>query len=174
MKRTIIAIAAALALPTAALAEDTAPTTKDSANAACKAEKAAMGAATFKATYGGKANAFGKCVSARTKTINAAKSNAAKDCRAEQAADSAAFTTKYGTGKNGKNAFGKCVSSKAKAQTAEDTKARVNAAKTCKAAKKADSAAFATQWGTGKNAFGKCVSATAKAKNDDTTETTTS
>jgi hypothetical protein len=167
MKRTIIAVVAALALPTAALAADTAPTTKDSANAQCKAEKAGMGAATFKTTYGGKANAFGKCVSARTKTINAAKSNAAKDCKAEQAADEAAFTAKYGTGKKGKNAFGKCVSAKAKAKTKQDTKDRVNAAKTCKDAKKADKAAFAGKWGSGKNAFGKCVSATAKAKNDD-------
>jgi hypothetical protein len=166
MKRTIIAIAAALALPAAALAEDTAPTTKDSANAACKAEKAGMGAATFKATYGGKANAFGKCVSARTKTISADKSNAAKECKAEQAADEATFKTTYGTGKNGKNAYGKCVSKKAKEATTEDTKTRVNAAKECKAAKKADAAAFATAWGSGKNAFGKCVSATAKAKND--------
>jgi hypothetical protein len=171
MKRTIIAIAAALALPAAALADDTTATTKDSANAACKAEKAGMGAATFKATYGGKSNAFGKCVSARTKTIKGDKTNAAKACKAEQAADATAFAKTYGTGKNGKNAYGKCVSKKAKEATTQDTKTRVNAAKTCKDAKKADAAAFTTAWGSGKNAFGKCVSATAKAKNDDT-ETT--
>ena len=158
MKRTIIAIVAALALPTAALAADS--STKDSASAACKAEKAGMGAATFKATYGGKANAFGKCVSARTKTIAAAKTNAAQQCKAEM--DAAG-------GKPKGSAYGKCVSGKVKKATTDETKARVNAAKTCKAAKKADAAAFATAWGSGKNAFGKCVSATARAKNDSTT-----
>jgi hypothetical protein len=171
MKRSIIAIAAALALPAAAMAQDTTPAST-SASKQCKTEKAAMGAATFKATYGGKSNAFGKCVSARTKTIQADHTNAAKSCKAEQAADPAAFTTKYGTGKNGKNAYGKCVSSQSKAATASDTKDIINAAKTCKKAKKDDPAAFATAWGTKKNAFGKCVSSTAKAKHDPAPTTT--
>jgi hypothetical protein len=38
--------------------------------------------------------------------------NAAKDCRAEQAADPEAFAENYGTNENQRNAFGKCVSSK--------------------------------------------------------------
>ena len=37
-----------------------------------------------------------------------------------------------------------------------------NAAKYCKALKKASGANFATMFGTKKNAYGKCVSATAK------------
>jgi hypothetical protein len=38
-----------------------------------------------------------------------------KTCKAERAADPAAFTTKYGTNSNGRNAFGRCVSKTAKA-----------------------------------------------------------
>ena len=41
-----------------------------------------------------------------------AHDNAAKQCKAEQAQDPAAFKQKYGTNKNKKNAFGKCVSQK--------------------------------------------------------------
>jgi RTX calcium-binding nonapeptide repeat (4 copies) len=41
--------------------------------------------------------------------------NPAKKCKAERAADPAAFTEKYGKNKNKKNAFGKCVSQTAKA-----------------------------------------------------------
>lgn len=131
-----------------------------------------MGATLFKTTYGTNkngSNAHGKCVSKRTRSESANQSNAAKDCKAEQADPNFAanhggktFEQFYGTNKNGNNAYGKCVSSKAKAETAADTKANVNAAKSCKAARKADAAAFAAKWGTKRNAFGKCVSATAK------------
>ena len=102
------------------------PTWKN-ASKACKAQRAAMGDAAFKALYGtnaNKSNAHGKCVSA----MNKAKSNgngsaahraalsAAKACKTERAADPAAFRAKYGTNANKSNAFGKCVSSKAKPQ----------------------------------------------------------
>src|SRR5437870_12832230 len=89
----------------------------------CKAERA-QDPAAFAQKYGtnknGK-NAFGKCVSQHAKENKAAadkadqnKVNAAKDCKAEQDQDKAAFDQKYGTNKNHKNAFGKCVSQKAK------------------------------------------------------------
>src|SRR5215212_3133841 len=173
MKRSIIAIAAVLALPAAAMAQDTTPAPSDSAAKACKTERASMGADAFKATYGTnktKSNAFGKCVSKRTSSEKANHATAVTDCRAERTADEAAFKTKYGTGKNGSNAFGKCVSSKAKQATAADTKADVNAAKTCKAESKADADAFKAKYGTNKtksNAFGKCVSKLAKAQQDE-------
>ena len=85
----------------------------------CRAEQEADPAA-FATTYGtgknGK-NAFGKCVSQKAKAELADEvtefKNAAKECRAEQEADPAAFTETYGTNGNKKNAFGKCVSSKA-------------------------------------------------------------
>jgi hypothetical protein len=177
MKRSIIAIAAALALPAAAMAQDTTPAPSDSATKACKTEKAQMGAPTFKAAYGTnktKSNAFGKCVSKRTTTETVNQDNAAKQCKAERAADAAAFNAKYGTNKNDKNAYGKCVSSKSKAATAADTKTDVSAAKSCKTERSGDPAAFKAKYGTNKtksNAFGKCVSATAKAKPDTTTTT---
>ena len=71
------------------------------------------------------------------------------------------------------NAHGKCVSGKAKAKTAEtvdeQVEADISAAKSCKAERKADPAAFKAKYGTNKNksnAFGKCVSAAAKAQQD--------
>ena len=163
---------AALALPVTAQAADT---NKTNASAACKAERTAMTVAIFKATYGTnktRSNAFGKCVSKRTKTEIAGHKNASKACDAEEADPNFAathggktFAQFYGTGKKGANAHGKCVSSKAKALRTATTKANVNAAKTCKAERAQDPAAFKAKWGTNKNksnAFGKCVSATAK------------
>ena len=136
-----------------------------------------MGLELFRMTYGTnktKHNAFGKCVSKRrhatTEATKAAKRNASKDCTAEETADPAAFTAKYGSGKHGANAYGKCVSQKAKSKAAksvdDEVQADVSAAKACKTERKADSAAFAAKYGTSKtkrNAFGKCVSKQAKA-----------
>ena len=95
---------------------------------ACKAEMA-MPEAAFRAAHNGMSfaefygknandrNAYGKCVSSKAKTANeqqeAKTMKAAKACKAERAADKAAFTAKYG-GKA--SAFGKCVSSKSKKQ----------------------------------------------------------
>ncbi len=87
----------------------------------CKTERAADPAA-FAEKYGAnknKKNAFGKCVSSKTKEATEAETearvNAAKACKAERAADPAAFAEKYGKNKNKKNAFGKCVSQTVKA-----------------------------------------------------------
>jgi hypothetical protein len=186
---TMLTVAGTLACAAPAIADDTtsttpAPsTTTPTAQEQCRTERTAMTAKVFGDTYGtnaGKSNAFGKCVSkraAKTETAAAAaKTNAAKECKAEETADTAAFTAKYGTGKKGANAYGKCVSGKAKAKTAAtvktEVKADVNAAKSCKAARKADAAAFATKWGKARNAFGKCVAATAKAAQQPAATTT--
>ena len=129
-------------------------------------------------SFAGPAAAFGKCVSKRTHaTTDAAreaKQNASKDCSAEETADPAAFTAKYGTGKHGANAHGKCVYQNAKSKAAKtvdtEVKADVNAAKACKTERKADPAAFRAKYGTSKtkrNAFGKCVSKQAKAHERD-------
>ena len=69
-------------------------------------------------------NAFGKCVSGKSKDEKDEKDEdddkgeksggAAKACKAERAAGAEAFAKKYGTNHNLKNAFGKCVSGKAK------------------------------------------------------------
>ena len=177
---TTLSLIGALALSTTAFADDPAPTPEPSTPSAskqCRTERSAMGLALFRMTYGtnkNKHNAFGKCVSKRThattEAAKDAKQNASKDCTAEETADPAAFTVKYGTGKHGANAHGKCVSQKAKSKTAKtvdtEVKADVNAAKACKTERKADPAAFAAKYGTSKNkrnAFGKCVSKQAKA-----------
>jgi hypothetical protein len=140
-----------------------------------------MGIVLFRQTYGtnkNKHNAFGKCVSKRahatTDAAKAARQNASQECTAEETADPAAFTQKYGTGRHGANAHGKCVSQKAKSKTAEavddEVEADVNAPKACKSERKADPSAFAEKYGSNRNkrnAFGKCVSKQAKAHQDD-------
>ncbi len=184
MKKLLLAcaVSAAALAPAAASAAD--PTPSDFKNAAkyCKTLKAASGS-SFASMFGTRKNAYGKCVSSTAaKQANedaaqekAAKTNAAKECRAERddsgfaaAHGGKTFEQFYGTG-SGKNAYGKCVSQKAKQHEAEaddedeaQQQDRLSAAKTCKAAKKSDAAKFAQDYGTRRNAFGKCVSRTAK------------
>jgi len=169
MKKLLVAaaVSAAAIAPVAANAAD--PVRSDFKNAAkfCKAFKAEAGSNNFASMFGTKKNAYGKCVSTTAKKNanedgsqeKAAKSNAAKECKAELG-DSR---------KGGKNAYGKCVSTKAKAKKAAadkedkaEKKDRINAAQTCKAAKQDNADKFATDFGAKKNAFGKCVSKTAK------------
>jgi RTX calcium-binding nonapeptide repeat (4 copies) len=148
----------------AAAAQDPAPT----ATEACRAEKQGMGTKLFKQTYAAKSTskAMAACVAKREPAVATDTKNAAKECKAERTADPAAFAEKYGTNENKSNAYGKCVSSKAEEATEAETEARVNAAKTCKAERAADPAAFVEKYGKNKNkknALGKCVSQTAKA-----------
>ena len=173
---TVALLTGALAVPATAAAEE--PSQANFKNAAkyCKALKKASGDANFKAMFGGKSNAYGKCVSKAAKRDakqeDQAKANASKQCKAEEAADPAAFKAKYGTG-NGKNAHGKCVSQKAKENKAEADKQEkqdVNSAQECRAEQKQDAKAFATKYGTNdndRNAFGKCVSQKSQEKNDE-------
>ncbi len=170
---------ALLVAPAGALAQ---PSSTDHSNAAkeCRSERGTTSATreAFKARYGtnknGK-NAFGKCVSKRSRAEESqretAAQNAAKACKAARASDPAGFAQQYGTNKNGKNAYGKCVSQKAQekkdaadAADAKKIKQIKNAAKTCKTMRTDDPSGFAQKYGTKKNAFGKCVSSTAKAK----------
>jgi hypothetical protein len=92
--------------------------------------------------------------------------NAAKYCKALKAsAGDANFKAMFGTNENKSNAYGKCVSKAAKRDQKQETTAKSNASKECKAEEAADPAAFTTKYGTGngKNAHGKCVSQKAKA-----------
>src|SRR5437764_9526011 len=140
-------------MATPALAGTGSSTASSDANKQCKAEQEAMGDTVFNNTYGtnkNKSNAFGKCVSHRTKqntkTEQTSHQNASQQCKSEESADPVAFKTKYGTGKNGKNALGNCISQQAKARTHKTEKAQVkaeeNAAKTCKSERKQDPSAF--------------------------------
>ena len=181
---TALTVGALLAVPATAFAET--PTTTDQKNAAkeCKALlKAAGSKQNLASSLGLKvnknaSNAYGKCVSKLSREEaaerKAAKTNAAKQCKAEQADanfaathDGKTFAQFYGA-KNDSSAYGKCVSTKAKAYNDKADEAdqnRVNAAKACRAEQK-DAATFAQAYGTGKNAFGKCVSRKAQAQND--------
>jgi len=147
MTRALIVIAAFLSLAgTAALAAPpadkgkpespgksaAAPGQSAEQNAAkkCKSERS-LGVDAFKAKYGtnaNKANAFGKCVSSKSKAkaedddeneANESKAEeaAAKKCKAERSLGADAFKAKYGTNANKANAFGKCVSKLSKAKS---------------------------------------------------------
>jgi Flp pilus assembly protein TadD len=95
------------------------------AEEACKGERNSLGVDTFGKKYGtnhNKRNAFGKCVSGKSKgkqddteEKDEGSGAAAKACRTERASIGVeAFAKKYGTNHNLKNAFGKCVSGKSK------------------------------------------------------------
>jgi hypothetical protein len=76
----------------------------------CRTEE--TDAATFAATYGDKKNAFGKCVSTKSKTksdeLVEETTNAAQECHEERdTMGDDAFREEHG-----RNAFGKCVSEK--------------------------------------------------------------
>jgi hypothetical protein len=121
-----------------------APNAKSSAESpakACKAERTAMGVDAFAKKYGTNhnlRNAFGKCVSGKSKGRDETakdendedekgekgdkdddgSSKALKQCKKQRADMGAeAFAKKYGTNHNKANAFGKCV-----AQSSKDDK----------------------------------------------------
>lgn len=70
--------------------------------------------AEFDGTNRNDRNAFGKCVSAKARALNAQQEarlmNAAKACKTERAANREAFVARYGG--RAASAFGRCVSSK--------------------------------------------------------------
>jgi hypothetical protein len=167
MRKLIVALVTAfLCVPALAVAGST-PSPADSAAAQkqCRAELNAMTAAPFKLLYGGKSNAFGKCVSRRASQNAANRANAAAQCSSARDADAAGFAAKYGIGPNHKNAFVRCVSLTAKAIAAAQVSATINASKQCAAELKADPTAFKAKYGpntTKSKGFGKCVSAKVK------------
>ena len=165
MKKLLIAAAlsAAVIAPAAASAADPAPADFKNAAKFCKEFRDGASKANFVTMFGTKKNAYGKCVSQTAKKTATEDDAQAKEAHSQAVEECRAVKTP-----GSKNAFGKCVSEKAKAKKAaadqedeaqEDD--RINAAKSCKAAKK-DTAKFAADYGTRKNAFGKCVSETAK------------
>jgi hypothetical protein len=165
MKKLMLAAALSVAViaPATAAAQDPSPADFKNAAKFCKEFRDGSGAANFKTMFGTKKNAYGKCVSQTAKKTAAEDETQAKEAHSEAVQECRAVKTP-----GSKNAFGKCVSEKAKAKKAEadaedeaQEDDRVNAAQSCKKAKKDDAAKFATDYGTAKNAFGKCVSKTA-------------
>jgi ABC-type microcin C transport system permease subunit YejB len=138
MKKWLVAAAALVIIVGVPVAYAASPNAQgqsgdDSAAAkACKAERGttAQSIEAFKNKYGtnkNKANAFGKCVSGKSKSKSKDEkvdddkdeNSAAKACKAERgttAQSIEAFKNKYGTNKNKANAFGKCVSGKSKSK----------------------------------------------------------
>jgi hypothetical protein len=177
MRRSlIVAVLAALVVPVAALAAT--PSPNSLASDTCRQLQSSMGA-DFALTYGtnaSRSNAFGQCVARNTAAATQQLANAAKTCKAEQADPNFAAShggktfVQFYAGSNGKgaaveaNAYGKCVSKHAREAAAAHAQALTKAARTCRAERKADAAAFAAKYGSARNAFGKCVAARAKAQ----------
>jgi hypothetical protein len=178
LKVLVAAFAVAAILPVAALADEASPSDKANGARSCQALKASLGAATFASTYGtnaDKSNAFGKCVSKWTQTEHQNRHAASTACTAEQADanfaashDGKTFAQFYGSGKKGANAMNQCIQAKRAAESAADKQKVMNAARSCKAERKAIGAdPFKAKYGTNadkSNAFGKCVSKLASAK----------
>jgi len=167
----IVGIAAALAVPVAASADQ--PTTTDKQNAAkeCKALLKAEGTSNFTHAWGakGKGRAYGKCVSSKSKEEaqerQDARQNAAKQCKSEQAMTDTAFMASHGGktfaafygAKNSHSPYGKCVSTNAKknkAEADEQDQDKISAARSCRGEQKTDAGVFKTTYKT----FGACVS----------------
>lgn len=106
----------------------------EDATTTCKAERTSMGVEAFQKKYGTNKNlrnAFGKCVSSKSKgdkgdqdegdDENETSRGAARVCKSERAdKGDEAFAKEYGTNRNLKNAFGKCVSAKSKAKSKDN------------------------------------------------------
>ena len=173
LRNCVLLLAAALVLAPAALAEN--GNQGKSPAQFCKSELTTLGLANFKSLYAPGstgANAMGKCVSKHARAAAANRTNAAKSCTAEKnmaeadfraAHGGKSFGELYGRNENDRNAYGKCVSSKTQSANAQQEAALLKAAKSCKAERAADRAAFTARYG-GKaaSAFGKCVSARSK------------
>ena len=167
---TFAALSAALVVPVAAIA-DSNSTDKSNAAKECKSLLKAEGTSNFTHAWGakGKGRAYGKCVSSKAREEaqerQAAHSNAAKDCKTEQAQSDADFSAAhngqtfaqfYGA-KNANSAYGKCVSTKAKQNKAEADQAdkdKINAARFCRGEQTKDKATFDKTYRN----FGACVS----------------
>jgi hypothetical protein len=180
LKAVLAALAVAAILPVAAYADEISPSDKANGARSCQALKTSMGDATFKATYGtnaDKSNAMGKCVSKWSQAEHSNRHEATVACKAELADPNFAashggktFAQYYGEGKKGANALNRCISSKRTVESAEDRQAVVNAARACKAERKAIGVEpFKAKYGTNadkSNAFGKCVAKLAQAQQD--------
>jgi hypothetical protein len=159
MRKFVLLAVATAALCVPAVSAAGRPTAAQLATKMCGSLRAQEGKSTFKMAY----HSFAACSKTEKSQAKSDVTNAAKSCRAEQAADPAAFKAKYGTNLNSKgkgagaNAFGKCVSALAKQNATSDVSDSVSAAKTCKSMMASDLAGFQATYGKDKNAFGKCV-----------------
>jgi hypothetical protein len=131
----------------------------------CRAIRTQLGSSLFNLSYGknkNDRNAFGKCVSTTASVQAHNELSASAACATQQSDPNFASTHSgqtfyqfYGTNSDQSNAFGRCVSSTAKAASTAHTHAVVQAARTCKAERKSDPAAFKSKY----KRFSACVKA---------------
>lgn len=131
----------------------------------CRGIRTQLGSSLFNMSYGknkNDRNAFGKCVSATARLQAENELSASATCATQQADPNFAsnhagetFYLFYGTNADQSNAFGKCVSSTARAASTAHTQAVLHAARTCKAERKSDPAAFKSKY----KRFSACVKA---------------
>ncbi len=135
----------------------------------CKALRAEMGVSTFKQTFGTnkkKSNAYGKCVSKHAKTLDRGALGRGQEVQG-RARGGLRLHLPPSTEptRTARTRSGKCVSQAERELKTAAADEIENAAKQCKAERKADASAFAAKYGTNenkRNAFGKCVSRTVR------------
>jgi hypothetical protein len=158
IKRAWIALAVVAlfaAVPASAAAKHPRPAVKNAAKY-CKAQRSQMGATAFGATYGGKKNAFGKCVKKRVHDLNALRRAAVQQCKQELGAQGARWRNDSGS----HGALRKCVNDKTQQQDQDNQDAVINAVRSCLTEHDADPAAFNVKYGvdgSAREAFGRCI-----------------
>jgi hypothetical protein len=173
MKRAWIALVAVavLALPASALAHQGPRHEAKGAAKYCKSLRTKMGATAFRQTYGGKPNAFGKCVSQRVHDVNQSRKAARQACAQELGLKRHSLRHEGGPNKGVGKAFKRCVAQKLKETTANDNEDFLAAVRTCLAEHDADPATFnddyADDEGSDREAFGTCVRQHLEQSGDD-------
>jgi hypothetical protein len=161
---TLLVALVALVVAPQALASAQSKAARDAATAACKSERAAVGAAIFTETYG--SNGLGACKSEYAAAAGDAAKNAAAACRAERKKNPRSFRKKYGLGKKKRDAFGRCVSKRARGGMGDAVTENVSAAQDCRDFRDEDPEGFADMYGSEADSFALCVVDT-KALNDE-------
>jgi hypothetical protein len=163
MKRAWIALVAVavLALPASALAKHgPRPEVKNAAKY-CKSLRTEMAADAFRQTYGGKSNAFGKCVSQRVHDLRQSRKAALRACAQQLGLKRRSLRHEGDPNKPARKALKRCVTQKLKETTTNDNGDFLAAVRTCLAEHDADPAAFNDEYadedGSDREAFGNCV-----------------
>jgi hypothetical protein len=123
----------------------------------CKELRTDLGAGPFQEAFGGKRNAFGKCVSTHARGLDRVRAFAKRQCKRQLGEDST------------RRDLRRCVTKKVKQAAEAEHDQIVAAVADCRAARATDPEGFAAKYGTNhnkRNAFGKCVSSLARGGNN--------
>ena len=180
MKRLLISLGliAALALPATAAAAPTKADKREGRQECRQLQRVVDTRANFVQVVklearANRRNAFGRCVTVRSRDAASERRTAFK--AAKEACASLRRGPQTAPGRRGRpenpGAYGRCVSAAARAVgaklDAEQREATLNPARTCRGKQQADADAFELEF-PGKNGFGKCVSKEAQAQDDET------